>query len=112
MKKEIRMGILERHNVKTSGSGTRTIVFVHGYGCDQNMWRFITPAFEDKFKIVLLDLMGAGGSDASAYNAREYSSLHAYAKDVVDISQELKLRDAVLVGHSVSAMIAILAWKR
>jgi len=85
------------------------MVFAHGFGCDQNMWRLVAPAFEAEFKTVLFDHVGAGGSDLSAYGSDKYSSLQAYADDLVAIGSALALRDAVFVGHSVSAMIGILA---
>jgi sigma-B regulation protein RsbQ len=85
------------------------MVFAHGFGCDQNMWRFVAPAFEADFKVVLFDHVGAGGSDLSAYSPHKYASLSGYADDLVEIGHELKLENAVFVGHSVSAMIGILA---
>ena len=85
------------------------MVFAHGFGCDQNMWRFVAPEFEDDFKVVLFDHVGAGGSDLSAYDKSKYSSLHGYADDLVEIGRDLNLKDAVFVGHSVSAMIGLLA---
>jgi len=85
------------------------MVFAHGFGCDQNMWRFVAPRFEDDFRVILFDHIGAGGSDPAAYDAERYTSLAAYADDVLDICQELDLHDVVFVGHSVSAMIGALA---
>jgi sigma-B regulation protein RsbQ len=88
------------------------MVFAHGFGCDHNMWRFVAPAFEQKFKTVLFDHVGAGGSDLSAYSRDKYASLEGYAEDVVEIGRALELEDAVFVGHSVSAMIGVLASAR
>lgn len=85
------------------------MVFAHGYGCDQNMWRHVAPAFENQFQTVLFDQVGAGGSDLAAYDPRKYSSLSGYADDLIALSGELKLKDAIFVGHSVSAMIGVLA---
>lgn len=85
------------------------MLFAHGFGCDQNMWRYITPAFEDDFKIILFDYTGAGRSDIASYNAEKYSSLNGYAQDVLDICKALQLKDVIFVGHSVSAMIGVLA---
>jgi len=85
------------------------MVFAHGFGCDQNMWRFVAPEFEKDFKTVLFDHVGAGGSDLSAYDRRKYSTLSGYAEDLIEIGRELGLNDAVFVGHSVSAMIGVLA---
>jgi sigma-B regulation protein RsbQ len=102
-------GVIERNNVHTRGVGDRAMVFAHGFGCDQNMWRFVAPAFEDDFMTVMFDHVGAGASDLSAYDRTKYSSLSGYADDVVEIGSELGLKDAVFVGHSVSCMIGVLA---
>ncbi len=85
------------------------IVFAHGFGCDQNMWRYVAPRFEADHRVVLFDHVGHGGSDLAAYDAERYSSLHGYARDINELCEALDLRDVVLVGHSVSAMIGLLA---
>jgi sigma-B regulation protein RsbQ len=85
------------------------MLFAHGFGCDQNMWRYVWPRFEEDYRVVLFDHVGAGGSDLSAYDAERYSSLQGYADDVLEICRELDLEDVVFVGHSVSAMIGVLA---
>ncbi|MFL6194234.1 MAG: alpha/beta fold hydrolase [Thermoanaerobaculia bacterium] len=104
------MSVLQRNNIKVSGrEGGQAMLFAHGFGCDQNMWRFVAPAFEDEYRVVLFDHVGAGGSDLSAYNRSRYDSLQGYARDVLEIRRELELTDAVFVGHSVSAMIGVLA---
>ena len=103
------MSVLARNNVKVSGGGEKAMVFAHGFGCDQNMWRLVTPAFADDFKIVLFDHVGAGHSDLTAYDPEKYSNLSGYADDLVEICRELGLTQAIFVGHSVSAMIGILA---
>jgi sigma-B regulation protein RsbQ len=103
------MTTLGRNNVQIKGSGERTIIFAHGFGCDQNMWRFVAPAFEEDFRTVLFDHVGAGRSDLSAYDPAKYATLAGYAADVVEIARELGLKDAIFVGHSVSAMIGIMA---
>jgi sigma-B regulation protein RsbQ len=100
---------LDRNNVKVVGSGERTIMFAHGYGCDQSMWRHVVPAFSDNFKIVLFDYVGSGLSDASSFDRTRYSTLRGYALDVVEILDELDLKDVHFVGHSVSSMIGALA---
>lgn len=87
------------------------MVFAHGFGCDQNMWRFVAPAFEPDFRTVVYDHVGAGSSDLSAYDTVKYSTLGGYARDLVEIADELRLDDAIFVGHSVSAMIGVLACK-
>jgi sigma-B regulation protein RsbQ len=104
------MDPLRRNNVKLSGpEGAQPMIFAHGFGCDQNMWRFVTPAFEDKYRIVLFDHVGAGQSDSSAYSRGKYESLKGYASDVLEICRGLGLTRAIFVGHSVSAMIGVLA---
>ena len=85
------------------------MIFAHGFGCDQNMWRYVTPAFEDKFRIVLFDYVGAGHSDIQSYNKERYSNLAGYAEDVLEICEALNLKDAIFVGHSVSSMVGALA---
>jgi sigma-B regulation protein RsbQ len=102
-------GVLERNNVNIRGSAERAMMFAHGFGCDQNMWRYVAPAFEKDFRTILFDHVGAGGSDLSAYDKEKYSSLEGYAGDVVEIGRELNLSDAVFVAHSVSSMIGVLA---
>ena len=108
------MSIVDRHNVKTSGLGPEApaIIFAHGFGCDQNMWRFVAPEFEDRFHVVLFDHVGAGKSDLSAYDPQRYSTLDGYADDVVALISGLGLNNAIFVGHSVSAMIGALAANR
>ena len=101
--------VLKQHNVHVYGNGATTLVFAHGYGCDQNMWRPVADALANDFRIVLFDYIGFGQSDLSAYDSGRYSSLQAYADDVVKIGEQLSLKDVVFVGHSVSAMIGALA---
>jgi sigma-B regulation protein RsbQ len=104
------MDLMARNNVRLRGRADgQPIVFAHGFGCDQNMWRFVAPAFEDDFRVVLFDHVGAGDSDLSAYDAARYASLSGYAQDVNMICEGLGLRDVILVGHSVSSMIGALA---
>lgn len=102
------MTALTRNNVQVTGNSKRAIVFAHGFGCDQHMWRFVAPSFEQDFKTVLLDHVGAGGSDLSAYDSVKYSSLSGYADDLIEVCRELDLIDAVFVGHSVSSIIGVL----
>ena len=104
--------VIARNNVRTFGTGSQPMVFAHGFGCDQNMWRQITPAFESDYRIVLFDYVGSGKSDLKAYDAARYSTLDGYASDIVEVCEALDLRDVILVGHSVSSMIAVLAARR
>jgi sigma-B regulation protein RsbQ len=106
------VNVLARNNVKVFGRGTQPMLFAHGFGCDQNMWRFITPAFADDYRIVLFDYVGSGKSDLAAYDADRYASLDGYAQDVLDVCHALDLRDVVFVGHSVSSIVGILAANR
>ena len=101
--------VLLRHNVRTFGAGTVPMVFAHGFGCDQNMWRFITPAFAQDYRIVLFDYIGHGLSDVEAYSPARYATLDGYATDLLEICAALDVRHGIFVGHSVSAMIGALA---
>lgn len=101
--------IMQRNNVTIKGKGKQVILFAHGFGCDQNMWRFVTPAFEEDYKIVLLDYVGCGRSDIKAYNPERYCNLQGYARDVLEVCEALELKDIIFVGHSVSSMIGLLA---
>jgi sigma-B regulation protein RsbQ len=103
------MNILKRNNVTISGVGKQAMLFVHGFGCDQRMWRLVAPAFQENYQVVLLDLVGAGQSDLSAYDPERYSTLAAHAEDVLAVLRELGLRQVLFVGHSVGCMIGVLA---
>jgi sigma-B regulation protein RsbQ len=105
----MKKNVLERNNVKSFGRGEQPMMFAHGFGCDQNMWRYITPAFEEDYRIILFDYVGAGQSDMESYNRERYSSLQGYAQDVLEICEALQLNNVVFVGHSVSSMIGLLA---
>lgn len=104
--------ILARNNVADFGRGTQPVVFVHGFGCDQQMWRFITPAFEDDYRIVLFDYVGHGGSERAAYDPDRYATLDGFAQDILDVVDALDLQDVILVGHSVSSITGVLAINR
>ena len=104
--------ILVRNNVKVFGSGSQPMLFAHGFGCDQNMWRFVTPHFEQEYRIVLFDYVGSGRSDLRAYDAGRYAGLEGYAQDVLDVVHALDLHDVIFVGHSVSSMVGVLAANR
>jgi sigma-B regulation protein RsbQ len=106
------LSIEQRHNVKQAGAGKTAMVFAHGFGCDQNMWRYVEPAFEDSYRTILFDHVGAGGSDLAAYDPEKYASLDGYAGDVVELCRALSVRDGVFIGHSVSAMVGVLASKK
>ncbi len=101
--------VLKRNHVKVTGKGTQTMMFAAGFGCDQNMWRFVAPYFEEMYQVVLFDYVGAGKSDITKYAPEKYSTLEGYAQDVLDILSALDLKDTIFVGHSVSSMIGALA---
>ncbi len=103
------MSIQQRHHVTVEGNGPLTLVFAHGFGCDQNMWRLLAPAFAGRYQTILFDLVGSGNSDLSAYDPGKYASLQGHADDVIEIVDAFADRPVVFVGHSVSAMIGMLA---
>ena len=104
------MSVIGRHNVTITGpTDGQPMLFAHGFGCDQRMWRHVAPRFADRYRVITFDNMGAGASDPAGYDAEAYSNLGGYAQDIVRIVEELDLRDVVFVGHSVSAMIGSLA---
>lgn len=98
-----------RHNVQLAGQGTATMVFAHGFGCDQTMWRYLTAAYQDRFRVLTYDLAGSGKSDLAAYDRARYATLHSHADDLLAIIDEYATGPVVLVGHSVGATIGMLA---
>jgi len=103
------MSVKIRNNVHVAGQGAATMVFAHGFGCDQTMWRFLAPIFQDRFRTITYDLTGCGGSDLAAYDRARYASLHGHADDLLEIVDEFATGPVIVVGHSVSAMIGMLA---
>ena len=99
--------VIARNNVTVSGKGQQVLLFVHGYGCSQNMWRHMIPNFERTYRVVLIDLVGSGQSDESAYSKEKYGSLKGYSQDVVEVCHELGMKDVIFIGHSVSSMIGM-----
>ncbi len=99
----------ERHDVRVAGDGPLTMVFAHGFGCDQTMWRLMAPDYVNRFRTVSYDLVGSGSSDLSAYDRDKYGSLQGHADDLIEVIRETTDGPVVLVGHSVSAMIGTLA---
>ncbi len=106
------MSVIARNAVTVFGEGDKPLLFLHGYGCDQTMWRYIAPQFVFGYKVVLYDHVGSGRSDLSAYDKRKYSDLHGYADDLIEICEELDLTGADVVGHSVGCMIALPAARK
>lgn len=88
------------------------MVFAHGFGCDSNMWRFVAPTFEDRYRVVLFDNVGAGHSDLQSYSTEKYASLDGYADDLIEIVDALSVGKVIFVGHSVSSMIGLIAAKK
>jgi sigma-B regulation protein RsbQ len=103
------MDLYRRNKINVSGQGEAPMLFAHGFGCDQSMWRYVAPEFAADFRTVVFDHVGSGGSDIAAYEESKYSTLHGYAADIVEICDFLGLRDVVFVGHSVSATMGMLA---
>ncbi|MCM2410764.1 alpha/beta fold hydrolase [Streptomyces sp. RKAG290] len=107
------MDTRRRNNVVVTGCADGPVLLLaHGFGCDQNMWRLVVPALAEHFRVVLFDYVGSGRSDPSAWNEERYGSLEGYASDVLEVCEDLDLRDVVFVGHSVSAMVGVLAATR
>lgn len=104
--------VRRRNHVRELGQGKQPMLFAHGFGCDQNMWRLVAPAFADDYRVVLFDYVGSGKSDLAAYDPERYATLDGYAQDLLDVVHALDLRDIVLVAHSVSGMVAVLAANR
>lgn len=104
--------IMRRLNAKVTGSNAPAMMFAHGFGCDQNMWRYVAPAFEHSHRVVQFDYIGSGGSDLSAYDVARYSSLEGYADDVAALARALEIKGGIFVGHSVSAMIGLIAARK
>lgn len=102
------MTVARRNHVRVQGSGP-PMVFAHGFGCDQNMWRLLAPRYASRFTTITFDQVGSGQSDLSAYDPAKYGTLHGYASDVIEILQEFASGPAIFVGHSVGAMIGLLA---
>ena len=101
--------IMKRNDVKITGSGDKTIIFAPGFGCDQRMWRYVTPLFEQEYRMITFDYVGAGKTDLRCYDPARYSHLSGYAQDVIDILAALELQNVIFIGHSVSGMIGLLA---
>jgi sigma-B regulation protein RsbQ len=101
--------ILKRNNINITGGGEKTVLLAHGFGCDQNMWRFMLPELEKQFTVVVFDYVGSGQSDLESFSTKRYSSLEGYAKDVEEILVALDLVNVSVIGHSVSSVIAGIA---
>ncbi|TDQ53475.1 alpha/beta fold hydrolase [Actinorugispora endophytica] len=107
------MNTRDRNNVVLLGPEDGPVVMLaHGFGCDQNLWRLVAPRLAEDFRVVLFDYVGSGRSDLSAWREERYSTLDGYTEDVLEICRELDLRRVVFVGHSVSAMVGVLAAAR
>jgi sigma-B regulation protein RsbQ len=101
--------LVQRFNVRLTGSGPAILLFCNGYNCTQQVWHYLAPALATRYRLVFFDRVGTGGADPAAYDAQKYATLHGYAQDVVDICQALNLQQVTLVGHSEGAMVALLA---
>jgi sigma-B regulation protein RsbQ len=101
--------VIQRYNVTVTGNGPNTLIFAHGFGCNQNVWRYIKDAFTQDSRLVLFDFIGAGKSDRTYYTPERYASMDGFATDILDICEALELKDVIFIGHSVSCMIGALA---
>jgi sigma-B regulation protein RsbQ len=102
------MSVIRRNNINLVGTGRKTMLFAHGYGCDQIMWRFLVPAFQNEYRLVLFDHVGAGKSDLSYYSREKYGTLNGYADDMLEIIEAVSADPVTFVGHSVSGMLGCL----
>jgi sigma-B regulation protein RsbQ len=100
---------IRHHVVETGPPAAPVVMLAHGFGCDQHMWRLVRPRLAEMFRVITFDLVGSGRSDRTAWDAERYSSLDGYAHDVAQLCREMDLRDVMFVGHSVSAVIGVLA---
>ncbi|UZO80415.1 alpha/beta hydrolase [Aquimarina sp. ERC-38] len=105
-----RAEVIRRNNISFQGDGEQVLLLSHGFGCDQNMFRFLTPAFKKQYRIILFDHVGCGKSDLDAYHFEKYENLRGYAQDIIDICEVLQLKDVIFIGHLVSAVIGVLAF--
>ena len=103
------VSVFKKYNLDVHGHGEKTILFAHGYGCDQTVWRFVAPAFSERYRVVLCDYVGAGKSDCSQYSRQKYGTLDGYAEDVLEIIEAVQGAPVIFVGHSVSSLIGVLA---
>ena len=103
------MDSIQKYNIEIIGNGSKTMVLAQGFGCNRAMWRHLIPVFENDYQLVLFDYVGTGNGEKSLYNPNRYNNLKAYAEDIIDFCRELNFKDVILVGHSVSASIGILA---
>lgn len=101
--------IIARNNVKIFGEGEQTLLLAHGFGCDQNMWRFVKSDLGKKYRLVLFDYVGSGKSDLASFSSEKYSALDGYAENIIDVCRALNLEKVTIVGHSVSSMIGLIA---
>lgn len=107
------MDVRSRNHVKVTGqAGAPVVMLAHGFGCDQNMWRLVVPTLERYFTVVLFDHVGSGNSDLSSWSQDRYGTMSGYVADVLEIVRELAVGPVTFVGHSVSAMMGVLAATR
>ncbi len=104
--------VIKRNNVNITGEGEQVMLFAHGFGCDQNAWKFVIDAFKTDYKLVLFDYTGSGKSDIAQYNKAKYETLEGYVQDLIDVCKALELKKVIFVGHSVSSMVGLLAANR
>ncbi|MER2121960.1 MAG: alpha/beta hydrolase [Solibacillus sp.] len=103
------VNVVKRNNISIKGKGEQVLLFAHGFGCDQTLWQSLISYFEESYKIILFDYVGAGNSDITAYDSVKYNSLDGYVQDVIDIIEAYDLKNIIFIGHSVSSMIGMLA---
>lgn len=98
----------KNHNIDILGNGEKRLLFIHGFASSQETWKWITPAFENDYTLVLVDLIGSGKSDKRAYDEQRYQSLMGYVDDLIEVCDALEMKDTVIIGHSVGGTIGLL----
>ncbi len=108
MQSPVNASAVERHHARVAGTGAKTLVFSHGFGCDKTIWRFVAPAFEDRYRTLVFDHAGNGES-VDAWDPARHASLAGYAQDLLEVLDDAGLEEVVCVGHSIGSIIMMLA---
>ncbi|KAI4380688.1 hypothetical protein MLD38_006851 [Melastoma candidum] len=100
----------ETMNARILGTGTETLVLGHGFGVDQSIWDKIFPSLVGRYRVVLFDWFFSGTvKDPNLFDPKKYCSYYPYAEDLISLLDEMGLKNVILIGHSMSAMIGCIA---